>query len=67
MQMGALFVIQIGGVESIFCQAEGILLQGFAIPNGRCIAILFKSYRGQVLEWTLLKKLIQWSRRCPSL
>ena len=36
-------MIQIGGVYTTFCQAEGILLQKYRDTNGRCIAILFKS------------------------
>ena len=37
-------MIQIGGVESTFCQ-EGILLPKYRNRKGRCIAILFKSTR----------------------
>ena len=36
-------VIQIGGVYTTFCQAEGILSQKYRDKNGRCIAILFKN------------------------
>ena len=36
-------MIQIGGVYTIFCQEEGILLQKYRDRNGRCIAILFKN------------------------
>ena len=36
-------MIQIGGVYTIFCQAEGILLQKYRDTNARSIAKLFKS------------------------
>ena len=35
--------MQIGGVYTIFCHEEGILLRKYHDRNGRCIAILFKS------------------------
>ena len=44
IQMGAVS-LQIGGVQTIFCQEEGILLQKYRDRNGRCIAILFKSIK----------------------
>ena len=42
-------MIQIGGVNTIFCQEERILLQKYHDRSGRCIAILFISIgvRGQ--------------------
>ena len=42
---GSRIVIQIGGVETLFCQVEGILLQKYRYTNGRCIAIFLKSIR----------------------
>ena len=36
-------MIQIGGVDTTFCQKEGILLQKYRDRNGRRIAILFKT------------------------
>ena len=44
---GSRIVMQIGGVYTTFCQKEGILLQKYRDRNGRCIAILFRSIRGQ--------------------
>ena len=38
---------KIGGVYTTFCQKEGIFLQKHRDKNRRCVAILFKSYRGQ--------------------
>ena len=40
---GRRIAIQIGGVNTTFCQEEGIHLQKYHHRNGRCIAILFKS------------------------
>ena len=40
---GSPIMIQIGGVYTLSCQEEGILLQEHRDRNGRCIAILFKS------------------------
>ena len=43
---GRRIVIQIGGVYTTFWQEEEKLLQEYRDRNGRCIAILFKKYRG---------------------
>ena len=42
---GRRIVIQIGGVNTTFCQEEGILLPKCCDRSGRCIAILFNSIR----------------------
>ena len=47
--------MQIGGVETTFCQEDGIHLQKYGDRNGRCPAILFK-YIGVRVDMTLQKQ-----------
>ena len=46
-------MIQIGGVDTTFCQEEGILLQKYAIEMGG-VSRYFSKVSGSGVDWTLL-------------